>query len=420
MAVEIEPVTVLIATSQEDDRRALRAMLAAAGYRVVEAESAAEALRQEDCAAVLLDASLTDAGCLERTLRIERQQQTSAAPIIFLAHATMDPGLISKGYAAGVADYLFRPLSPHVVRAKVGVFARLYRQCRRLEQQRALLLDAERREQELRQAAERQRRRTEAERDFLYRKVLEAVETRDEFLSIASHELRTPLTSLQLLVGTLLRAADRNPAWREHGGAQVIDRLTVVDRQISRLARLIDQLLDVSRISAGQFQMEMEETDLADIVQDVVTRYADDAARAGSEVRVSIGGPTVGHWDRLRIEQVLVNLFSNALKFGEGKPVDIELTGDGEQTCLRVRDYGIGIPPEAQERIFQRFERVASSRGYGGLGLGLYITQRIVDAHGGSISLESTPGEGTVFTVLLPYCSRNPSQAALPIEKLIG
>src|SRR5690606_18756484 len=126
-------------------------------------------------------------------------------------------------------------------------------------------------------------------------------------LSIASHELRTPLTSLQLLVGTLLRAADRNPAWREHGGAQVIDRLTVVDRQTSRLARLIDQLLDVSRISAGQFQMEMEETDLADIVQDVVTRYADDAARAGSEVRVSIGGPTVGHWDRLRIEQVLVN-----------------------------------------------------------------------------------------------------------------
>src|SRR5690606_5588191 len=138
MAVEIEPVTVLIATSQEDDRRALRAMLAAAGYRVVEAESTAEALRQEDCAAVLLDASLTDAGCLERTLRIERQQQTSAAPIIFLAPATMDPGLISKGYAAGVADYLFRPLSPHVVRAKVGVFARLYRQCRRLEQQRAL------------------------------------------------------------------------------------------------------------------------------------------------------------------------------------------------------------------------------------------------------------------------------------------
>lgn len=423
MAVKIEPVTVLIVDDQHDNRQALKTMLASSDYRVLEAESAAEALQHlqcEDCAVILLDVATPGISGFELAMLIKQQPGTAAVPIIFLTAKAIDADLISKGCAVGAADYLIKPLLPEVVRAKLSVFAQLYRQRRHIEWQAALLLEAERRESELRLAVERCCCQAEAERDFLYRKALGAVQARDEFLSIASHELRTPLTSLQLLVGTLLRAADRNPAWRENGGAQIVDRLTVADRQISRLARLIDQLLDVSRISAGQFQVEMEEIDLAAIVQDVVIRFADDAARAGCEVRVRIDGPTVGHWDRVRIEQVLVNLFTNALKFGEGRPIDIELAGDGEQTRLRVRDYGIGIPPEAQERIFQRFERAASSREYGGLGLGLYITQRIIEAHGGRISLESTPGEGAAFTVVLPYCSRRPSQAALPIEDLVG
>jgi signal transduction histidine kinase len=119
----------------------------------------------------------------------------------------------------------------------------------------------------------------------------------------------------------------------------------------------------------------------------------------------------------MRIEQVLVNLFTNAIKFGEGKPVDIEVGSDGKTARLLIRDYGIGIAAEAQQRIFQRFERASCSREYKGLGLGLYIVQRIVDAHGGSIAVESAPGEGTAFTVLLPCRLDHDHRSGLPLAE---
>jgi len=233
----------------------------------------------------------------------------------------------------------------------------------------------------------------------LFANAQEAVRVRDDFLSIASHELRTPLTALQAHLQGLLRNLRRgtpvNPA-------QIAVKLETALRQTRRLGRLVNDLLDVSRITSGRLQLERETFDLAELALEFADRFREEAERAGTELRVYAPPGAVGRWDRHRMEQVLTNLLSNALKYGAGKPVDLEVLDAGANVVLRVRDRGVGIPEEAQARIFGRFERAASERHYGGLGLGLYITREIVVAHGGEITVRSAPGEGATFLVTLP------------------
>jgi len=229
----------------------------------------------------------------------------------------------------------------------------------------------------------------------LYRREQEAVRARDDFLSIASHELRTPLTPLRLQTQILRRllAHGATPA-RE----KLASSLDTLERQTDRLGRLVSDLLDVSRITAGKLTLHREQLDLADLAREVVERYAG-ASRSRIELRTL---PALGSWDRARLEQVATNLLANAMKYGEGRPIDVVVQPRDGGAVLTVRDRGIGIAPEDTERIFGRFERAASATAYGGLGLGLYIAQQIVVAHGGRISVESAPGEGAAFTVVLP------------------
>jgi signal transduction histidine kinase len=245
------------------------------------------------------------------------------------------------------------------------------------------------------------RKLAELEREHLYTEALNAVRARDDFLSIASHELRTPLSSLQLQVQLLLRPP-RGQQSAAISPDQLRDKLKVAARQVDRLNRLIDQLMDVSRISAGKLRIEVEPLDLGAVARDVVGRFKDDAAKAGSEVIIGADAPVVGTWDRLRMEQVITNLLGNALKFGNRKPIEIHVSNHGGGARLSVRDHGIGIAPEDVDRVFQRFERACTPRNYAGLGLGLYIVHQIVDAHGGTIRVESQPGTGSTFTVDLP------------------
>ena len=215
----------------------------------------------------------------------------------------------------------------------------------------------------------------------LYREARRAITLREEFLSIASHELRTPLTPLLLHFQKLLHPERRPEATSPD---KLRETLAKCERQLQRLAKLVDSLLDVSRISAGALNLNLDQVDLAEIVREVLSRFAEESARANCPLEVHADEPVVGHWDRIRVEQLVTNLVANALKYGRGKPVAVTVERRAGAALLTVRDHGIGIDPEKLPRIFERFERAASPT-YGGLGLGLYIARQIVSAHGGEI-----------------------------------
>jgi len=235
-----------------------------------------------------------------------------------------------------------------------------------------------------------------------------ALHVRDEFLSVASHELRTPITTLSLQTESAFRgmtAAHADGAGTEE---RTMRKLLTIRRQIVRLEQLVEALLDVSRLMEGRLQLSPEEVDLGALATDTVESLAETALHAGSALNLHCASDVVGRWDRLRIGQVITNLVSNAIKFGRAHPIDVDVdveTNGDRAARLRVRDSGIGIPPEQRKRIFDRFERAPAERHYPGLGLGLWIAKQIVDASNGTITVDSEVGVGSTFTVRLPRSS---------------
>lgn len=230
----------------------------------------------------------------------------------------------------------------------------------------------------------------------LFRQAHEAIRLRDEFLSIASHELKTPVTTLRLQIESLMRHLP--PEAEDATGP----RLSTTRRQVDRLQKLIERLLDISRLTGGRLELDLEPVNLDLVVREVVGRFDEELRHAGCRVTVRGTDPLSGRWDRSRLDQVVTNLLSNAIKYGSGQPIEITLNGDERTARLEVRDHGIGIPTDKLPRIFERFERAVSERHYGGLGLGLWIVRQIVDAFGGSVRALSAPGEGSTFIVDLP------------------
>jgi signal transduction histidine kinase len=231
----------------------------------------------------------------------------------------------------------------------------------------------------------------------LFREMQEAVRLRDDFLTVAAHELRTPLTTLQLQLGTLAHRARK-----ENSAPDFSERLERCQRQIRRLGTLVEALLDVSRLDSGQMLLQPEHFDLVELLQEVVERHSAEAQAARCQVLLEAASALFGRWDRLRVDQALSSLLSNALKFGSGQPVEVEVKREGSVARVEVRDRGIGIPPEQVERIFERFERAVSSRSYGGLGLGLYLARRAAEAHGGRVWAQVRPERGATFILELP------------------
>jgi signal transduction histidine kinase len=236
----------------------------------------------------------------------------------------------------------------------------------------------------------------------LYERAEAAIRARDDFLSIASHELKTPLTPVMLKLQALLRLRLK-PGAQDISADALLTRLESVSGQLDRFSRLIDDLLDISRLSVGKLRLEPEDVDFSALLADVLGRFSDQLRRSGCEIALEAPATLVGRWDRFRLDQIITNLVSNAMKYGPGKPIEISLDGsDAGAALLVIRDHGIGIAPSDQDRIFQRFERAVSERHYGGLGLGLWITRQVVEAMGGSIGVSSRVGEGATFTVKLP------------------
>jgi PAS domain S-box-containing protein len=273
---------------------------------------------------------------------------------------------------------------------------------RQFESEREGLLT---RELAARQEAQQANRSLNEQLELLKREVLarekaqaelaEAVNARDEFIAVAAHELRNPLNVFHLTLQLLYRVSS-DPS----GFPQIRGLLEKTRIQLGRLTTSVDRLLDVTRIRAGRFELYRETFDLSGVIREVVSRFANE--HPNIPISLNLEAAIKGTWDRTRIDQALTNLLSNAIKYGRKRPITIGASVNDHEAVATLQDEGIGIPYEGLKRIFDRFERIAPRSGNEGLGLGLWITKQIVEAHGGTIRAESELGRGSVFTITLP------------------
>ena len=291
----------------------------------------------------------------------------------------LGPGLLSVA-ASAAAGYLFLATSPDTARAaSAAVGTALFVPVAALIAAFGALVRAGFRE-----------------RDKAAIELAEAVRVRDQFISTASHELKTPLTSLSLVVQQMARAQGGDPSSE--------DRRRVVSllRQTQRLSRLVDGMLDVSRISSGRMHLNLESVDLSEVVREVGATFSEEAALVGATLTIDAPEPVTGQWDRMRLEEILSNLLSNAVKYGQGGAIRASVHRSGDTAVIAIRDEGMGIPTRDQERIFERYERGQHDSGYSGFGLGLFIVREIVTALSGTVRVESASGQGATFAVMLP------------------
>ncbi|MES2802094.1 MAG: ATP-binding protein [Bdellovibrionota bacterium] len=236
---------------------------------------------------------------------------------------------------------------------------------------------------------------------ILFEASQEALRIKNEFISIASHELKTPLTSIKLQTQMTQMNADKNDPLA-YSPERMVKFVKQIDRQANRLTNLIEDMLDVSRISLGKLSLDMQPTSLNFLIEETLESLADLIKQSGNEIICNLETDVTVNIDRFRMEQVITNLLTNAIKYGQGKPIKINITRQRSEVALSVCDQGMGIAKENQERIFARFERAVAAKNISGLGLGLYISQQIVQAHHGTIVVQSTPNEGACFIVNIP------------------
>lgn len=224
---------------------------------------------------------------------------------------------------------------------------------------------------------------------------------RDEILAMAGHELRTPLSALLLHLQAIERAGKVDPS-RQFSGQELVDRLKTPISQAKKLHEMLDRLLDTSRVRTATIHLQYEAVDLSLLLGGAVARFEAAAQTAGSRIELAAPDCVIAYVDSFRIEQVLSNLISNAVKYGNGSMISVRLRRDQDNAYIEVEDRGIGIAAADQERVFQRYERATSQHRNASMGLGLYILREIVKAHGGEVGVQSTPGKGSLFTVQLP------------------
>jgi signal transduction histidine kinase len=400
-----DPSKLLIVDDLPENLRALDALIRDEARQVFQARSGEEALSlmlEHEFALAILDVQMPGMDGFELAELMRGTERTRNIPIVFVSAAGRELNYAFKGYETGAVDFLYKPLDPDAVRSKVHVFVTLDQQRREMRHQMQAL-ERSRREQEvlLRELNETQ---TELQR---------SLRMRDEFMSLVAHELRTPLNTLFL--ETQMRSLQLKrgilPAFNPEQMGTMIKR---DERQIKAMIRLIDDMLDVSRMKSGTLSIRPARVEITALLERVLSDLALAADAAGCSLVLAPHAPVEGWWDEFRIEQVVVNLLTNALRYGGGGVVEVsvhkeESNAGGGNVRIDVRDHGKGIAPDFIERIFEPYERGAKSGEPKGLGLGLYISRQLAASHGGQLTARSTPGQGATFSLTLPC-----TEAAVP------
>ena len=365
-------VNVLLVDDLQENLVALEALIRQPGRRIFSARSGEQALSlmlEHSFALAILDVQMPSMNGFELAELMRGTERTRGIPIVFVSAGGRELDYAFRGYESGAVDFLYKPLDPQAVRSKVNVFVDLFRQ------------------REALQAAQAQLQR--------------AISMRDDFMSMIAHELRNPLNSvyLQAQLRRKMLGAARPPD--PQAMLKMVER---DERQIRSMVRLLDDMLDVSRARTGKLAIVPAPFDLVASTTAVVEAIRDQAQSQGVTVTLAAPEalPIVG--DEFRVEQVITNLLTNALRYGRGKPVAVAV-GRREhenEAFVSVRDQGMGVAPADQERIFEQFERTEGAAQVAGLGLGLYIARQIAQAHQGRLEVRSAPEEGAEFILSLP------------------
>jgi signal transduction histidine kinase len=383
-----EKVNILLVDDQPSKLLSYEAILAELEENLVKATSAREALEhllKDDFAVILVDVCMPEQDGFELVETIRQHHRFEKTAILFVSAIQLDDIDRVKGYASGAVDYISVPIVPEILRAKVAVFVDLYRKTRQLEQMN----------EELERRVEERTAELLAKEEALR----EADRRKDEFLATLAHELRNPLAPLRNSLD-IIRMGDVT-------SALVRQACDTMGRQLSQMTRLIDDLMDVGRITRNKLELRLETVELADIVRSAVesSRPALESARQNL-VEELPGSPLPVRADPVRLAQVVANLLQNASKYSPVEStIHMAVQADGDDLIVRVRDHGIGLERSELPHVFEPFFQVkgAAERAPGGLGIGLTLVRSIVKMHGGTVEARSPgPGKGTEFIVCLP------------------
>jgi len=388
-----DPSKILIVDDLPENLQALEALLRhdqRAIYQAASGEQALALLLEHEFALAILDVQMPGMDGFELAEVMRSTTRTRHIPIVFVSAAGRELDYAFKGYESGAVDFMYKPLDADAVRSKVNVFVALDQQ-RRETRRQMLALEQSRQEQEV---LLRELNQTQQE-------LQRSLRMRDEFMSLVAHELRTPLNTLFL--ETQMRSLQLKRGNTAAFGAQQMEAMIQRDeRQIKSMIRLIDDMLDVTRMRSGKLSIRPAQVELMNLLERVVSDLSLQAATTGSSLTLRPHDGVTGCWDEFRVEQVIVNLLTNALRYGCGQPVEVSVERSGDMVRIDVRDQGKGIASSDLERIFEPYERGARNGEPKGLGLGLYISRQLAISHGGELRVTSKPGEGSVFSLVLP------------------
>jgi signal transduction histidine kinase len=391
-------VNILIVDDEPRNLAVLESILDDPSYRLVRATSGDEALlalMADEFALLVLDVRMPGMTGFELAQMIKERRKTARIPIIFLTAYYNEDQHVLEGYGSGAVDYLHKPVNPAVLKSKVAVFAELHRKGRALEQANASLSELN---------ASLDQRVTERTRELQQSeaRLLEANRRKDEFLATLAHELRNPLAPVRNAIHYL--------KLRGPGTPDVQWASDVIDRQVGAMGRLIDDLMDVSRINQGRIELKRERVALDLVLADAVETTQPQIDGAGHKLTV-LQPPVklMVDADRARLAQAFANLLSNAAKYTDpGGQIEVRAVSDGGMAVVTIQDSGIGIAPHRLESVFEMFsqEEPALARSRGGLGIGLALTRRLLQLHGGEVGATSEgAGKGSVFRVVLPLAA---------------